>query len=381
MEIKSEKTLWVVIFLRGGMDGLSFVYPSHGVDREIYEAERPTLKITPSAKEPELKLSDTLSLHPNAKEMHALYQKKSLAVIHAIGLTADSRSHFDAQNLMEQGAESKSHLLQSGWIARYLQATNSPSKIAAVSIGQNAPTSLFTYDHALITDALRPHHWPVGAKYEADFEKALRSLYALDAAVKPWISDWGLQTLDTLDELQAIAAIPPESNYPKNEIGGKLQTLARLVTEKPEIEMATIDMGGWDTHKFQGSGVEGTFGNLVGQLSSSLAMFYEEVSKKRDVVITVQTEFGRRLKENFSRGTDHGHGGVAFVIGNHVAGGKVLGKWPGLETGALYQRADLAVTTDYRSLMAEVLMHSQKFSRVSDAFPGFKPGKSIGLFS
>jgi uncharacterized protein (DUF1501 family) len=379
MEIKTEKPVWVVVFLRGGMDGLSLVYPSSGKDREIYEAERPTLKITPNANEPAFKLSETLSFHPSAKELFSLYEKKSLAVIHAVGLTADSRSHFDAQNIMEQGADSKAHLLQSGWIARYLNAEKPKSKIAAVSIGNVAPTSIFTYDQSLVIDGIRNHRFPIQPKYEADFERSLRSLYALQAPVRPWLSEWGLQTLDTLDDLKELASKPGDSNYPKGELAGKLQTLSRLLIEKPEIEMATVDMGGWDTHKFQGAGIEGTFGNLVAQLSQALSYFYDEVSKKRPVIITVQTEFGRRLKENFSRGTDHGHGGVMLLLGDTIKGGEVYGKWPGLDTEKLYQRADLAVTSDYRNVMSELLLKTKNFAHSQIAFPGFKPNKPLGI--
>ena len=361
-----------MLFLRGGMDGLSLVYPSKGPDREIYEAERPTLKITPTAAEPELKLNDHFSLHPSAKELYALFQKKTLAVIHAVGLTADSRSHFDAQNLMEQGADSKAHLLNSGWIARYLELSKPKSKMAVVSISQIAPTSIYTYDQSLVIDGIRNYHWPVQPKLEADFERSLRSLYALQAPIRPWISEWGTQTLDTLDELKALAEKKFEGTYPKNELGGRLQTLSRLVIEKPEIELATIDMGGWDTHKFQGSGKEGAFGARVAELSSALSLFYEDVSKHRPLIVTVQTEFGRRLKENFSRGTDHGHGSVMMVLGSSIQGGELHGKWPGLATESLYQRADLAVTTDYRAVMSELLIKEMNFPHLASVFPGYK---------
>lgn len=374
MEISNTKPIWVVVFLRGGMDGLNFVYPTKGRDREIYEAERPTLKMAATGDQ-ELKLSDSFSFHPSAKELHSLYLKKNLAVVHATGISTDSRSHFDAQNLMEQGAESKSHLLQSGWIARYLQVTQPKSKIAVVSIGQTIPTSIFSYDKSLVLDGIRNHRWPVNPKIEDDFGKALRSLYALQAPVRPWLSEWGLQSLDTLDDLKSIGQQKGDSVYPKNELGGKLQTLSRLLLEKPEIEFATVDMNGWDTHKYQ----DGTFSSLVSQLSQSIGIFYDEISKKRPVIITVQTEFGRRLKENFSRGTDHGHGGVMLVLGSSVKGGEIYGKWPGLETAALYQRADIAVTTDYRTVMSELLVKEMGFKHLEKVFPGFKIGKPLGL--
>lgn len=375
MEVKKQKPLWVVVFLRGGVDGLSLVYPSKGPDREIYEAARPTLKITPTNKESDFNVTDTLSMHPAAKELHALFEKKSLAVIHAVGLTADSRSHFDAQNLMEQGVESKSHLLNSGWIARYLKRINPSSKIAAVSIAQNSPTSVMTYDHALVLDSIRNYHFPIAPKFEGDLEKSLKQLYALQSKTRPWLSEWGIQTLETLDELRLINTRADDSNYPKNELGGRLQTLAKLLMAKPEIEIATVDMGGWDTHKFQ----EGSFSSLVGQLSQSLSYFYEDISKHRPVVITVQTEFGRRLKENFSRGTDHGHGGVMMVLGTSVKGGKLYGKWPGLGNQNLYERADLAVTTDYRDVLCEILNQEMGFASTHEIFPHLKQAKPLGI--
>lgn len=381
MEIKKQKPVWVVVFLRGGMDGLNFVIPNSGSDREIYESERPTLKIALQGKDAALKLDEHFSLHPAAKELHGLYQKEKLAFIHSAGLSLDTRSHFDAQTIMEQAAVSKANLLHSGWVTRYLNATQSKSKIAAVSFGQTAPTSILACNQAAIIDGVSNHRWPLPNEYQDQFEKSLRSLYALETDVRPWMAEWGLQTLEVLNEFNSMADPNSKANdYPKGELGGKLQALSKLLLSKPEIEVATVDLGGWDTHRYQGSGLDGTFANLVTQLSQSLTHFYNDISSVRPVIITVQTEFGRRLKENANRGTDHGHGSVMMVMGDGLKGGKVLGKWLGLKNESLYQRADLAVTSDYRDILSEILVKKFDFKQLSSVFPGFQHRPGLNLF-
>ena len=229
-------------------------------------------------------------------------------------------------------------------------------------------------------DGVGHHRWPVPDPYQDDFTKALRTLYSLDVKIHPWMSEWGNQTLDTLNELNSLADPNHANDYPKGELGGKLQTLSRLLIAKPEIEIATVDCGGWDTHRYQGSGTEGTFSNLVTQLSQALGRFYDDVSKSRPVIISVQTEFGRRLKENANRGTDHGHGSVMMILGDSVQGGRVFGRWLGLKNEDLYQHADLAVTTDYRDILSEILTKKMKFSHFQAVFPEFKPHQPLNLF-
>lgn len=210
--------------------------------------------------------------------------------------------------------------------------------------------------------------------------ETLRKLYEGNG----WLQRYGTETLDAIDVFESAtpaAYKPAGRDYPKADIGNRFKMLAQIIKMNLGLTVSTIDMGGWDTHKNQGENGTGYFANLVGQLSQALAAFHEDMtaSSQRKVTVVVMSEFGRRLKENASRGTDHGHGNIMMVLGEKVAGGKVYGRWPGLDNEHLYQRADLAVTTDFRQILGEILVKRLSNPKLNVIFPNFNDFKPLGV--
>jgi uncharacterized protein (DUF1501 family) len=165
----------------------------------------------------------------------------------------------------------------------------------------------------------------------------------------------------------------PQNNadYPKSQFGQRLLQIAQLIKANVGLEIAFADVGGWDTHVNQG-GSTGQLAQRLDDFSRSIAALVTDLGDRMDdVVILTMSEFGRMARENGNRGTDHGHAGALFVIGGHVKGGKVHGKWPGLEQEQLYEGRDLALTTDFRSVFAEVVNHHLGASALDRVFPGF----------
>jgi uncharacterized protein (DUF1501 family) len=180
--------------------------------------------------------------------------------------------------------------------------------------------------------------------------------------------------LDALDALEsaALSSTPTSLEYPKGDLANRLKLVAQTVKSRVGLRAAAIDVGGWDTHRNQGRGAEGGFASTLGGLSDALTAFVRDLEGTK-LTLAVFSEFGRRLKENASQGSDHGHGAAMLVLGDGVVGGRVLGRWPGLANEALYQRADLAVTTDYRAVLGELL------EAPVGLFPGSSTGPSLGL--
>lgn len=373
----------VTIFLRGACDGLSIVPPISGSDRDAYEAARPNLKIPVSGARSALKLDERFGLHPAADPLYELYRERKLAIVHAAGLPSNTRSHFDAQNYMDLGTPDKKGT-PSGWLTRYLEAgakgaARSPAVLGAVMVGNLLPLSLLGCPEAAVLDGVGGFELAGNRNLQAQQRKALRGMYAGSG----WIDRAGMQALDTMDLLDGARGGEYRpgggADYPRCEIGNRLKTLAQLLKMGLGIRVATLDMGGWDTHRFQGNGPEGPLANLLGQLSQALRAFYLDMGRAKGMTIVVMSEFGRRLKENANRGTDHGHGNIMLVLGDRVRGGKVYGQWPGLRNDELYERADLAVTTDYRQVLGEVLARRLGAPRIDAVFPGFSGYKPLGL--
>jgi len=379
---ESSDEILVVLFLRGACDGLNLSPPIEGPDRELYEAARPNLRVPTKGDKAALPLDGRLGLHPAAKPLHELFTAGKLALVHAAGLTSDTRSHFDAQAFMELGTPDKKGTT-SGWIARHLlnrSPAAAPSFLTAVSLGSLTPNSLLGYPEVAVINNLDGFNIAGPKGLQNDQRDVLRRMYAGGG----WVARYGRETLDAIDAFESTspgAYKPAGRDYPKGEIGYRLRTLAQIVKMDLGLKIAAVDMGGWDTHKYQGDGSEGAFANLVGQLSQSLAAFHEDMNAgaPRKVTVVVMSEFGRRLKENASRGTDHGHGNVMLVLGERVLGGKVYGRWPGLDNERLYERADLAVTTDYRAVLGELLDKRLGDGDVAKVFPGFADAARLGL--
>ncbi len=378
---KSPPPLVIIVFLRGAADGLSLVPPIGGPDRAIYEAERPVLAVPLSGAGAAFPLDARFGLHSAGKPFFDLYQAKKLAVVHSAGMTAASRSHFDAQAIMELGLAGQKTGEQ-GFFARWAHGVAAASGSAGapqmVAMGNMLPAMLYGDEAAMSirgSGAVKLGN----EKDQALIRMALRSMYGGG----DWLARRGSSALDAMDRLDVLAGKDPPAvagDYGKNEFGDRIKSLAQLIKSPFEFCGATVDMGGWDTHKNQGATGEGKLAENFDQLTGALSALITDAAP-RPLRIVVMTEFGRRLKENANRGTDHGHGSVMFVLGDGVKGGEVYGDWPGLATERLYERADLAVTTDYRQVLWESLSGLAPGLTVGQLFPGFKSGKSLGLMA
>jgi uncharacterized protein (DUF1501 family) len=365
----------VVIFLRGGWDALNVVPPLQGDDRGFYEKARPDLKITEL-----LQLNDQFGLHPALAPLYDLYQAGKMGVIHAVGLNHDTRSHFDAQEFIELGTPG-SKSTTSGWITRHLQHTGVSSILPVLSTtGQ--PSSLLNFTPTVnLSSPADFSQWDNGLA--ASQQTALRQMYSGDSL----LHRAGLRTLDALDIVSPLVEqeYQPSNGafYNDDELGQQLKSIAQMVKLEAGLQVAAVDFGGWDTHEYETSGNGGYIADLLSQLASGLANFYLDLDSgyTERLSVVVISEFGRRLVQNESYGTDHGHGSVMLALGGNVNGGQVHGAWPGLHNDQLYDHADLAVTTDYRQILSELLAKRMGNADIESVFPGFGASYSpLGLF-
>ena len=367
----------LVVFLRGAADSLNMVVP-HG--EEAYYRARPTLAIArpddrrAGAASRSLDLDGFFGLHPALAPLLPAWQAGHFAVVHACGAPDESRSHFQAMELMERGLTNL-HGPASGWISRHLASldTGNYSPLRAVGIGEQVQRSLRGVVPASALQSITDYHLGGDPQAAARLQAALASLYS---GADPF-SEVGRETLAVLETLAALGVegyrTRPEAVYPESDFGMGLRQVAALVRAEVGLEAAAIDLGGWDTHFAQG-GSEGLMAGLLTDLSQGLAAFHSDlIDILEDLTVVVMTEFGRRAVENASLGTDHGHGGAMFVLGGGVEGGKVHAQWPGLEQSQLYGPGDLAVTIDYRDVLAEICQLRLNNQVVGAVFPDYSP--------
>ncbi len=368
-----NKTL-VAIFQRGAADGLNMVVPFG--ERQYY-AMRPSLAIQPPARgstESALDLNGFFGLHPGLAPFKALYDEGRLAVVHAVGSPDSTRSHFDAQDFMESatpGLKSTSD----GWLNRYLKAKaeQQASPFRAVAMARRLPRSLMGDAPAIAMGNI--NEFDVrggvgGASARAGFE----ALY--DRGVRDLLHGTGRETFEAVKMLKAAdpARYQPANGaeYPRAPFGLALQQIAQLIKADIGLEVAFADAEGWDTHVGQGA-AQGQMANRLTELGQAIAALHQDLGDKmRDVVILTMSEFGRTARENGNRGTDHGHANAMFVLGGPVKGGRVYGQWPGLQPEQLYEGRDLALTTDFRDIFAEVISRHMGLKDLAPVFPRFQ---------
>jgi uncharacterized protein (DUF1501 family) len=362
----------VVVFLRGAADILNMVVP-HG--EEAYYRLRPSLGIPrpddakAKQKERTIDLDGFFGFHPS---MHALldaWQSQQLAIIHACGAPDESRSHFKAMELMERGVDDERGPA-SGWIGRHLATLNTgnSSPLRAVGMGTRPQRSLSGTVPVSALRSIADFHLGGDARALQQMRLALNTVYADDVPGQDTLSI--MDTLETLDPLTYTAA--RNANYPASEFGLALKQTAMLIKAEVGLEVSAIDVGGWDTHFAQGS-TTGLMPNLMKDLADGLAAFHADMHDHMHQLTTVtMSEFGRRASENGSLGTDHGHGSMMMVLGGNVQGGRVHGEWPGLEEGQIMGPGDLAVTTDYRDVLSEILVKRLNNPATADIFPNYQ---------
>jgi uncharacterized protein (DUF1501 family) len=363
----------VVIFQRGGMDGLNAVIPFKDA---AYYALRPTIAIAePAAGEDRaVDLDGFYALHPALAPLKTFYDKRQLAIVHAAGSPDNTRSHFDAQDSMELGTPGIKST-PDGWLNRCLgSAPKSDSPFRGVAVSPQTPRILAGAAPALTLSSIEEFRLR-----SAGAGAALQKLYANSA--DPLFRRGGSNLFDALARLRAVEAkIPPSTAaYPAGRFAAGLKQIARLIKADVGLEIAFHEIEGWDTHVAEG-GATGQMANRLKELGDGLAAFCQDLGEHmEDIVIVTMSEFGRTARENGSRGTDHGHANVMFIMGAKVRGGKVYGRWPGLATEVLYEGRDLALTTDYRAVCGEVLARHMNQRDGDKIFPGFRAHEPLRI--
>lgn len=380
----NQADILISIFLRGAMDGLNVVFPYK--DDQYYSA-RPTIAIKPpSQNDPTtaIDLDGYFGLHPALNELRAIWDQGALAFIHASGSPDPTHSHFDAQDFMERGTPG-SKQIPSGWLGRHLQTSPwiNSSPFRAVSIGTMLPLSLSGSVPALAVPSI-PDFRLGGSSGNTpaiqNLGQVLKTLYTGDAT----LSQNATLTFEATQTLQKanLAQYKPGQGaaYPQDGFGQGLQQVAQLIKANLGLEVATLDVGGWDTHIQEGA-ADGQLARLLSTVAGGLAAFYQDLSSQFDhITVVAMSEFGRRVRENGNHGTDHGHGNVMLVLSKHLTSARVFGQWPGLNPDQLYGPGDLAVTTDYRQVLGELVQKRLANDRVTDVFPGFSSWKPLGIF-
>jgi uncharacterized protein (DUF1501 family) len=367
-----RKTL-IAIFQRGAVDGLNVVVPFG--ESNYYEL-RPSIAIPKPASgnaEAAINLDGFFGLHPSMSAFKPLWDTNRLAIIHASGSPDNTRSHFDAQDYMESatpGLKSTSD----GWLNRYLGSEKDldQSLFRAVSMTKTMPRVLQGPEPAIAISNLSDFAIRAG-KSSANLQGGFEAIYAHD--VNDSLAGTGRETFEAVNYLKKAnpAQYQPENGaqYPRNPFGNSLLQIAQLIKAGVGLEVAFTDIGGWDTHVNQGNS-RGQLANLLQQFSSGIAALYQDLGQRMDdVVVLTMSEFGRTVRENGNRGTDHGHANAMFVLGNSVRGGKVYGQWPGLKSEQLYEGRDLALTTDFRDVFGEIATRHLGSKDVKSVFPGY----------
>jgi uncharacterized protein (DUF1501 family) len=369
----NDDHIFVVVFLRGGCDGLQLVGPS---SNRIYNDSRSiNLKTTERGPQKGYLLENSLDdigfrFHYNASELNELYKAGDLAVLHACGLTNGTRSHFVAQDLVERGI-SLNGKADSGWMARYLNEINAQGIITGAATNGTLPVSLAGASKATSVGKLKDFKLQETIRHH----ELMRQWYNGDSK----LDQTARKAIEAVEFVKANAGkYSAQASYPSAaktaELNNSFQSLAGLIKMNAGVRIANIDFGGWDTHENQNQ----YFPTLVKALSKSLYAFYQDIKDYRSkTTILVMSEFGRRLRSNNSAGTDHGYGNMMMALGGGVKGGHMYGKWPGLEPGQLDRRVDLGITTDYRDVLSEILSH-QGFK--GDIFPDYEYKQKLGLF-
>lgn len=385
----SPGDILVVVFLRGGVDGLNVVPPISGADRGHYEAARPSLQIPTAGPGAAIDLNGQFGLHPSAAPLYELYQDNKLSIVQAVGMSnVVNKSHFDAMQFIELGTPGEK-TMTTGWIARHLQtATNLPVEaiMPSLAVGDLQPVSLagdtstvnlsdpgsFNIDNG-------PYRWRNAQR------TALRNMYDSSSS---WLHDAGVQAMNAMDivELNVTGAYTPSggATYPDGGFGDNLQVLAQMIKLDLGLSVATVDLGGWDTHEDEGVGSGGYLANLLGELAQGLHAFYTDLdgagasNYTQRLTVVVQSEFGRELYENADNGTEHGYGGTMYVLSGQATGG-LHGTWPGLAPGQLTDGTDLAVTTDYRQVLSEILVKRLCNPNIETVFPGYTGYTPLGV--
>lgn len=407
--VAKGKTL-VVIFLRGGADGLNLIVP-HGDAH--YAKLRPTLAIPGPGSRSRAKALDLdgyFGLHPRLAPLAKHFDAGTLRAIHAVGYATNTRSHFEEQDVWETGIIGNT-VNSDGWVNRHLATSQGHGPIRAVAIGDTLPRILHGKAPAYAIRGVDDLTLPGRPNQQAAIKAGLEHAYAAPGSnasaiaqqtqnARDLLSQAANVTLDGIEQLRPLigSAYSPAAAYPETNIARQLLQVARLIKADVGLEVAEVDFGGWDTHQSQGSPSDndqagGTFGNLAGELAAALDAFATDLADRLDDVLVVTlTDFGRTAAENGTQGTDHGWANCMFALGGPVkkaaaaigaastGSRKVIGTWPGLAPDQLHEGRDLLHTTDFRDVLAELVRVHLGNSSLEAVLPQhtFKP---VGLIA
>jgi len=379
----SAGDILVCIFQRGAADGLNMIVP-HG-DRDYYEA-RDTIAIAqphPGDPKAAVDLDGFFGLHPALKPLDDIYRDRALAIVHAVGSPDPTHSHFDAMDFMERGTPG-AKAVTTGWIGRHLQTMGTQrdeSPFRAVGVGAMLQQSLRGPVQAVALQSIADFHLKGRQDEVAKLQAVLSALYSPSADM---LEATGQRTFDAIQMLTRInpGAYKPANGakYPTGRFGEGLTTVAQLIKADVGLEVACVDIGGWDTHMGEGGADGGELPRLLQEFGEGLAAFHLDMQDRMGhITVVTMSEFGRRVQENSSHGTDHGHGNAMILMGGGVQGGKVYADWPGLALDRRYGPGDLAVTTDFRDVLGELVQKRLGNPELDVVFPNYTPAHR-GIF-
>jgi uncharacterized protein (DUF1501 family) len=379
--LRAKNGRLVIIFQRGAADGLNIVVP-HA--EPAYYAMRPSINIPRNRL---IDLDGFFGLHPSLSAFRPLWNGRHLAIVHATGSPDPTRSHFDAQDFMESGTPGVK-ATEDGWLNRSLRSLPYPADKAAfraISLGPSMPRILSGSQPAVALNNINdfgvggrnPKAVPASNTFEAMYEHSVDSV----------LHGTGQETFEAVKMLKSAnpSRYTPAAgaDYAKGHFGDSLKQLAQLIKANLGVQVAFADIGGWDHHVNEGS-TQGQIANVLREFSQSLAAFWTDLGNLgEDTVVVTMSEFGRTVRENGNRGTDHGHANVMLMMGGPVKGGKVYGTWPGLDQSQLYEGRDLAVTTDFRRVIGEAVYQHLGNQNLDQIFPGFvdPPSSFLGILA
>ena len=362
----------VCIFLRGGADAMNMVIP---YGESLYYDNRPTLAISEPGKKATsaIEIDGFFGFHPIMAPLKELFDEGVFAPVIATGSNDDTHSHFDAMEYMESGVPGDKSV-RTGWIGRHLNTkkTSNKSPFRAVSIGDLLPSSLRGPVPATALSSIADFHLQAFEVDAQRFQNTLKSFYGGDG----WLDIEALQTLDAVNKLAAVNPddFEPEhgAHYPEESyFSMAMQEISKAIKADIGLEVACTDLGDWDTHEGQGA-AKGWMSDNLKDLADTLYAFYTDMGDRmKNITIVMMSEFGRRIDENASAGTDHGHGGSMFLLGGGINGGQIYGEWPGMKDDQLYGPGDLAITTDFRTVLAELVKKRLRNKKIAKVFPRF----------
>lgn len=372
----------VCVFQRGAADGLSMVVP-HG-ESAYYAARRRIAVARPGSGEgAAIDLDAHFGLHPALAALKPLWDDRSLAIVHAVGSPDATRSHFDAQDYMESGTPGVKST-RDGWLNRALahRHEHRETPFRGVAFGTQLPRALHGSAPALAVADLRAFGIRAPGAARDRITAAFEQMYA--GAPEGIVASTAAESFEAVQLLRSVnpATLPPANGarYPGQSFGRAMQQAAQIIRANLGAEIIFVDVGGWDTHINQGAGTGGQLSLRLAEFGAALAAFVQDLGERMaDVVVLTMSEFGRTIAENGTAGTDHGHATAMMVLGGGVNGGRVAGRWPGLAPDQRFEGRDLAVTTDFRDLFAEIAARHLGITQLDALFPGFTPGTPPGV--